>query len=875
MVLKGVCMFPTGGVLPTRPSKVLSQRKNSHEENDTTSSRVTPSPTKQEKVISSRLSKQSDNARQNQKSPVMGAAEPSLSMSKLPTRGQRTSNKVKSRKPLLSPAEISVSTTTSTQESSQGADTETTAKGTDGVVTEQLGGKKEAIKENQSSMSESKMEGKEANDQEWINNPETEEILKTLPNQNNNVITTANSEVAQVSKVLPSCEAAEANPAHLPVTNSNKAETSAHGREQEAKQQAQVPAFENVPAVQNDNTTQKQKTPETTLIIGNVKPDLNQEEDPSSNTVLPKDIKEKEDVTDMSTNPPVGDSIHCDIMTQADEEGLSLKATSEVSVKEEVNANNLTLMSEDQHVEPEELSATPCASVDASLANMEQQQTNCLSKDYATNIIPENNLLPSTFEKDSVKTSGMEEGSKEEVGREPPEALDIQTEAVTVCELLKNAENQQDKDSLLLATEIERQEKDSKPNEKLNDAAVESTDSQSSCKEELRGTTIEDKDITQAIKPCSLSSEEKCLQPDPVEGPHRTVMDVLEEKRTETEQQRGVLHATTATVAERKHECETLLKENAKSGSEATQQEEQQTVASTMKHEEESKLSPSEPEVKSCNTNKKGKYALHAAGDKKEDQNSVVDGNQIQSTEQGEKKKTRKSKLSNSNLQPEQATVSPKALDKNEMKIGTTQQQKSLDTKDLLGKSLSETPTAKSKHKSKTAGDQSEDIEKNKLMESKCSDADLKQEPGQVQTEMISENHVPELQLESSETKSAAGAKDNNAIQHINAGAEKTDEDKVKTNVGVKQDKLIPVMNLSDPQKQTKPSINGSLFVPAAAKPSTLSQSPQLQRESPSSWLDVEHHQKQKLEQRKRLNSSSSEDASLEPDDLNAFIRSG
>ncbi|KAG7225208.1 hypothetical protein INR49_014767 [Caranx melampygus] len=1044
-----------GGMLPTRPSKLLSQRKNSHEENDTTSSCVTPSPTKQEKTISSRLSKQSElsalNTRQNQKSSVKDAAELSLSVSKLPTRSQRASNKAKSRKPPLSPAETSVSTTTCTQESSQSTDTETTAKATDSVVTEQLGEKEEALKDNQSSMSGRKMEGKETNDHMRINNLATEEVSEMLPNQNNDVIITANTEVDQVSKVLPSSEAAKANPAHLPVTNVNKAETDRHGRQQDT-------SVKNVPVMQNDSTTQKQKTPETTLIISNVKPDLIQEEDPNSNAELPQDTKENENVTDMSTKPSVGD-----IMTRADEgvtpDDVSLNATREVSVKEEVNANNLPvkLMSTDQHVEPEELSATPCASVDASLANMEQQQKNCLSKDHTTNIIPENNLLPSTFEKDSVKNVGLEEQSKEEVGKKPPEALGTQTEAVTVCELLKNAENKMDKEPLLLATEFERQEKDSKPNEKLNDTAVESTDSQSSCKEALRGTTIEDKDITKVKKPHSLSSEEKCLQPDPEEGPHRPVMDALEEKRPETEQARRVLHDTTATVSETKHECETLLKENAESGSEETQQEEQQTVASTVKHEEESKIFPSEPEVKSRNTNEEDKYAndvKEAADDKKEDQNSVVDGNQIKSTERGGKKKTRKSKPSNSNLQTEQATVTSKAAHKTResqiVKTGTTQEQKSLDTKektgtkDSLGKSLPETPTAESKHKTKTAGDQSEDItkiEKKKLTESKCPNTDLKPEPGRVQTEMTSGNQVQELKLEGIKTKSAAGAKDNNTKQtkdssvkslvketvhvsvnsehgtpkqqmssatrdepvemkkrekttdqftyskapndsqepkpttatkgsvetrkddklpkesrvsaaenvvstsqkvpqkkshikesaesqsdvttqeeqqinpskadfkeesenisvkdacrrkvggeqkdrsraildeaHINAGAEKTDEDKVKTNIGVKQDKPVSkeekVMDLSDPQKQTKSMINGSLFVPAAAKPSTLSQSPQLQRESPSSWLDVEHHPKQKTEHRKRLNSSSSEDGSLEPDDLNDFIRS-
>uniref|UniRef100_A0A3P8UIG5 Beta/gamma crystallin 'Greek key' domain-containing protein n=1 Tax=Cynoglossus semilaevis TaxID=244447 RepID=A0A3P8UIG5_CYNSE len=52
------------------------------------------------------------------------------------------------------------------------------------------------------------------------------------------------------------------------------------------------------------------------------------------------------------------------------------------------------------------------------------------------------------------------------------------------------------------------------------------------------------------------------------------------------------------------------------------------------------------------------------------------------------------------------------------------------------------------------------------------------------------------------------------------------------------------------------------------------SQSPQPNKESPSSWLDVEHHHKQKKEHKKRPEASASEDESLEPDDYEDFIRS-
>ncbi|XP_056249881.1 uncharacterized protein crybg1a [Seriola aureovittata] len=613
-----------GGMLPTRPSKHLSQR--SHEESDIPTSCVSPPPIKQEKTVSSRLSKQSDNIKQHQKSPVKESADPSLSVSKLPTRGQRSSNKIKTRKPLHSSTETSASTSTSTQESSQSADTETAVKAADSVVVNRVEEEEHIIKltDKQSSTSEIKLEGKEINQLERITSPTTGKISKIQPKQNNDGIITANAQVEvtpaaePVSKLLCSSGAAKANPAHFPVTDINNVETDRRGRQQEAKQQAHMESLlENVSLMQSDNTTQEQKTAQ---IISNIKPDLIQEEEPNS-AMLPQVTKPAhEDVTDMSAKPAVGDGILSDIMTRSDEEGVmpdnvSLKATTEVSAKEEDNTNNLPakLASKDQDAEPkDELSANSCVSVDAKLANTEQQKENGLLKDQTTNIIPENDRLPSTSGKDSVKNVEVEEKSKEEVGTKPSEALDIQTEAVTVCELPKNVENKPDKEPLLLAGEFERQEKDSKPNEKLNDAAVESTDSQSSRIEELKGTTTVDeaeKDITKAEKPYGLSSEEKCLQPDSEEEPQTVVTETLEEKRTEAEQERRVFPETTASVEDTKHECAILLKENAQSGCKETQRVEQQRMASTMKNEQEPKRLPTRDDVKNDNTNEEDKHA--------------------------------------------------------------------------------------------------------------------------------------------------------------------------------------------------------------------------------------------------------------------------
>ncbi|XP_068573820.1 very large A-kinase anchor protein-like [Cebidichthys violaceus] len=245
----------------------------------------------------------------------------------------------------------------------------------------------------------------------------------------------------------------------------------------------------------------------------------------------------------MSPKPVVVESTHCDIMTPSDQEGVlpgsvSLKETKKV-ISEEYNSRNILpakLASKGQDAEPTDgiLATSIAVSVDTNFANIEQQKE--LLKDQTTNVILKNDRL-TTLSRELVKDFEVEKKSKEEVGRKPSEVLDIQTQTVTVCELPKNVENQLDKEPLLLAGEFERQKKDLKSNEKLNDTAMESTDSQDNCKKELKGITIEDeakKEITKTQKPTDLSSEEKCLQPDPKDGPQTVVTDLPNETSNET-----------------------------------------------------------------------------------------------------------------------------------------------------------------------------------------------------------------------------------------------------------------------------------------------------------------------------------------------------
>ncbi|XP_039993185.1 protein piccolo isoform X2 [Xiphias gladius] len=731
-----------GGMLFTKPSKHLSKRSISHEENDNYTSCVSPSPNKQEKIVSSRLSKQSENIKQHQKSPVKDSADPSSSVSKLPTRGQRSSNKVKLRKPQHSLTENSASKSTSKQDSKQKTDTEIAVKASGSIVADQVKDRSSddrfefkfvsTEKENhiikltdkQSSTCEIKLEGDETKKLESITSPSTQDISKIRPIKNNDAIITANAqlEVADpVSKLLPHSEVIKAVPAHLPVADVNNAETDSQGRQHEATQQAKMESSpENVSHIQS-NITQKQQTLllletspeevdilETTQIISNIKPDLIQETEPNSEVLAQDTILAHKDVTDMSAKPVVGDSIYYDIMTHSDEEGVmpvnvSLKATTEVTAKEDDTRNSLpeNLALKDQDAEPK-----------------------------TTNVILENDKLPSPLGIDSGKIFEVKE-IKEEVGRKPPEALDSHTKTVTVSELPKNVENKLDKEPLLWVSEFERPERDPKPNEKLNDTALESTDSQSSCKEELKGITTEaeaGKDITKPEKPYDLSSEEKCLQPDSEEGPQMVVADALEEKRTEAEQARSVLLETTASVVSSKHECEILLKENAKSGSNETNQAEQQMMASTVKNEQEPKLLLTKDEVKNNNANEDDKHA----NDVKESQTPEI-----------------------------------KAIRTKMQGFGGNKKEMSLPNEISNETAESEVSNQEDK-KALIALDQDEDIKKteesgNRWAESKCPNTNLEQKPeAEKASEKTAESHI--LQMDSTqeqltETTEAQSAK--------------------------------------------------------------------------------------------------------------------
>lgn len=139
---------------------------------------------------------------------------------------------------------------------------------------------------------------------------------------------------------------------------------------------------------------------------------------------------------------------------------------------------------------------------------------------------------------------------------------------------------------------------------------------------------------------------------------------------------------------------------------------------------------------------------------------------------------------------------------------------------------------------------------------------------------------VPEVQIKEArpddEKKSIKDAKEgeNKTVKKPNRSDAQEDggNSKAQTSTGLKTQQLLQTKdrasNLADPQM-----LNVSDFFRAQGKKSAT-QNLQLNKESPSSWLDVEHQPKKKKESRRTLYASVSEDESLEPDDLDEFVRS-
>lgn len=472
-------------------------------------------------------------------------------------------------------------------------------------------------KENkQSRTSENEMNRKETKMLNSRTTPTSVDISKIEEIPNSNIVITANAKetVTHAADTLPSCEIIKAQ---SPVAGDKKAELHIKGRQYEKSsshtQSASTTHDEVTPSLPQI-TPEDVDLSETTQLILNLKPHVKQGKETNFAVLDQEMIPGNKCVNDMTVKPIGFEPTQSHILTHFDEQGvtannISPKPTTEITCKEELMRD---------------FSAESANNIGVSV---EQEQND---QGQTPNIIHANDTLPSTLGTDSVKR-------KNDVGRKIPEVLHIQMETVTVCKFPKNVENQLNKEPL-------SQGKGSKPTEKLNDVAMESSvkHSQSSCSEELKGTTIKDKgkELTKPEKPSDRSLEERRLQPESKNKSQIAITDALEEKSTERKQAMSVPHETAATVADEKHEWEILLKE--KSGIKETQQAEQKIKAPTMKNNQvpakHDKVKDNSTDIKDRHADEKQNAEIKARSPQNKDDQSNKDMNSTAKTEMSNQK---------------------------------------------------------------------------------------------------------------------------------------------------------------------------------------------------------------------------------------------
>uniref|UniRef100_A0A7N6B6K2 Beta/gamma crystallin 'Greek key' domain-containing protein n=1 Tax=Anabas testudineus TaxID=64144 RepID=A0A7N6B6K2_ANATE len=280
-------------------------------------------------------------------------------------------------------------------------------------------------------------------------------------------------------------------------------------------------------------------------------------------------------------------------------------------------------------------------------------------------------------------------------------------------------------------------------------------------------------------------------------------------------------------------------------------------------------------------------------------QKPILTGDQDEKTKLSQNKSA-ESECPNNELEQAPEKIGTKIQEEKTMenqKPGTAQELNSLSTSAACTRKRTETKdsalkTANSEVSNQKGStvvkDQIKDIEKEEknVTEFKQPNSNLQQESESVQTKTeISQNekldtikNLNPVSASGKYTKEDADTKES-SVKSLNltpAVIANSDIGNQEVKIGLKQElktsRKETMLNVTDPQKPTEPTVNVSPSLPAAVKPYTPSQG--IKMESLSSWLNVEHKQKQKKEHKKRLNSSASEDESLEPDDFDDFIRS-
>lgn len=466
---------------PTEPSKSSPKKGESHKESET------QPPPKQDKLILSRIPKQSDIV-EDKKTSGKASGDLTSGVSRLPTRDQRSPSKQKPRNELTpdsSNQEPNGKTQTKTVVGASGIATTDHVKD---VAKRSASAKKgEDQAKTQSTANDIKLKEQDTTKSKaaTAKSPMTEETSHIPPIQSNDKKTKESSKLTVTpvkSDTLPS-EVGKESPSDSPSV----------GLSMSVKPGRQV-------EIQNKSTQLVQQT-----TIG---PKDSTEKDITERSELGGGLKPEEKVS-------VGPALRDQGTELLPEEKRTKPVEKSLKKSDKVTSDQnkvlpTVLASEVKRVKPEDAApASPVTySVDPELANKASEPKKLLTD---KNIIPTVGELPSFSS--NLTDPEVEENSSKEAGSS------IQTEAVTV--LAKNVGNQVDKGVLIVAG----QQKDS--NERLSDPAVGNTDSPNSCREEPKSIIMQDGAEEKASKP---GKPVTLLKPDTAEQTQAAGTDAQEEK---------------------------------------------------------------------------------------------------------------------------------------------------------------------------------------------------------------------------------------------------------------------------------------------------------------------------------------------------------
>ncbi|XP_077440347.1 uncharacterized protein crybg1a [Vanacampus margaritifer] len=909
-----------GGILSLKPLSHIIKTRQRHEETDP------PVVTSQDK----------EENKQNLKMPLKTSVPPSPS--RLPRRSQRSFTNIKSRENLHTssddlsnipiPKEDGLhpksSTDTAVKAADVEADQDSTAVGAFHVESVSHKEQQHSVTlPNHSCASETKEKTRERHGfEEALTSPKGNISKSQIIKENDNMVT-----VKLEHNVKPVKEAIADVPLAKEVPS---CETNRHVEEYECLQPILEPSTKNASHLKGDSAAPELQTE-------NVKDEvLSETVQLTNDTKLEKGVSEEESVVvaqsinaaqgcviDSSVSTALGDILQCDNLSPSHQEGASTEAA-----KENANVPSIESVSKDHDSELKKVvSATP--SIPLNTAD-EMKDSEMIEKQI-TNTIPEN-TFPSALAMDSIKNATGEAKSKEEVGRKPTESMDAENEAV--YEAPKNVESQLDKEPLSQVQESKEAERESKSSEKLNDTAVMGNN----CIGELKPLSTEskaEKDITKPNESTPPTSEnEKSLLAAKEEI--QSVNTHIEKNKSEAQKAEKItaVCGSTTKVLDSQEAMKDSLKEYTTSAAKESQQPLTQDGVTRSSNEIQDKhscqlLTGNQNEIKTGEFTKDGETnaspitSLDNNSSHKSSNSEVINQENLKPV--GEKLKDvgetadpanalNAEKALESQLSDKSATLSSQTethdspikrleeealvvtndnevehlIDSAESSVNFQKQECSVSIRsdhEEINKQDENTPqytdckVLKVNQESEAKMLMAENTAKDSEMPSNLSTSkgdtgkidinkneNLKRIPKQKDEQMIpATQKLKPSQMKDREQKGMAtgGLSDQNAEE---TKEKKKKSHQLQTNKEAK--------NLTTSQQPIKPPPNIVSPLPTKVKLLGPPAGVQLKNESPSSWLDVEHHPKTKKDNRRKPDASASEDESLEPDEFEDFIRS-